>query len=98
MKATASMDLAAAPAAAAPVRAARQGAHGSGSPDTASFDAVLNDVQGAAGNGTAAEPQASAEPGTGNAVPVADDGAPETPERDGGTDGASLTGPAAQPC
>ena len=75
-------------------RAARQGADprpGSenGNTAAASFDAVLNDVQGAAGNGTAAEP------GAAKAVPAADDTAAELPQPDGATDPASLSGTAA---
>ncbi len=92
MKAAASTELAG--ALGATVRAARQGADprpGSenGNTAAASFDAVLNDVQGAAGNGTAAEP------GAAKAVPAADDTAAELPQPDGATDPASLSGTAA---
>ncbi|WP_043436182.1 flagellar hook-length control protein FliK, partial [Arthrobacter sp. I3] len=92
MKAAASTEFAA--ALGATVRAARQGADprpGSenGNTAAASFDAVLNDVQAAKGNSTAAEP------GAAKAVPATDDTAAELPQPNGGTDPASLSGTAA---
>ncbi|MGY3381120.1 flagellar hook-length control protein FliK [Arthrobacter sp. TE12231] len=88
MKAAASGDLATALAASAPARAARQGADprpGNGSPDTASFDSVLTDVQGSAGigpagNGNLADPATEAEPAA-NPEPATDNESNATPGR-----------------